>query len=172
LEPPLNEEGNPNPNGRNNREDIHADNELIWQGKLGRAAKFFMVWRSVLLDWEWDSVDRQILIDEFAWPTTKELSSALVGSYLWYQLMLYSVMAVFKVQQGGFTIRYLGFVELGIFRIFLFRFCMVIHVLFQLGSRSRASIDRWFEAAHEAARDDRYLIGEILMNYNPEQQTN
>ena len=61
----------------------------------------------------------------------------------------------------------LGFVGLGIFRKLLFRVCMTVHILFQIGSRSRSSIDRWFEAAHEAARDDRYLIGELLMDYDP-----
>jgi len=172
LEPPLNEDGNPNPNARiNNREDANTENELIWQGKQGRAAMFFKIWRSVLVDWEWDSVDRTILIDEFARPTTREIASALVGSSLSYQLALYAVIAIFKVQQGGFTLPLLGFVELGIFRNFLFRFCMAVHVLFQIGSRSRTNMDRWFEAAHEAARDDRYLIGELLMNYNPEEQT-
>jgi len=171
LEPPLNEDGNPNPNARNNdREDANADIGLTWQGKQGRVARFFKIWKSVLLDWEWDSLDRTILIDEFARPTSKEIASALVGSSLSYQLAGYAFIAIFKVKQGGFMFPLLGFVELGIFRKFLFRFCMAIHILFQIGSRSRSSIDRWFEAAHEAARDDRYLIGELLMNYNPELQ--
>jgi len=171
LEPPLNEDGNPNPNARNNdREDANAEIGLKWQGKHGRVARFFKIWRSILLDWEWDSVDRTILIDEFARPTTKEIASALVGSSLSYQLAGYAFIAIFKVNQGGFMFPLLGYVELGVFRKSLFRFCMAVHVLFQIGSRSRSSIDRWFEAAHEAARDDRYLIGELLMEYNPEVQ--
>lgn len=171
LEPPLNEDGNPNPNARNNeREDANAEVGLTWQGKQGRVARFYRIWRSVLLDWEWDSVDRTILIDEFARPSTKEIASALVGSALSYQLAGYAFIAIFKMKQGGLTFPLLGFVKLGIFRKFLFRFCMAVHVLFQIGSRSRSSIDRWFQAAHEAARDDRYLIGELLMNYNPEVQ--
>jgi len=171
LEPPLNEDGNPNPNGRNNdREDANAEIGLTWQGKQGRVARFFKIWRAVLLDWEWDAVDRTILIDEFARPTMKEIASALVGSSLSYQLVGYAFIMMFRLNQGGFILPLLGFVELGIFRKFLFRFCMVVHILFQIGSRSSSSFDRWFEAAHEAARDDRYLIGELLMNYNPEVQ--
>lgn len=33
---------------------------------------------------------------------------------------------------------------------------------------SRQSLVHWFEAAHKIARDDRYLIGEILVNYSPQ----
>jgi E3 ubiquitin-protein ligase MARCH6 len=169
LEPPLNEDGNPNPNARNNgREDGNIEIGLSWQGKQGRVARFFKIWKSVLLNWEWDSVDRTILIDEFTRPTTKEIASTLVGSLLSYQLAGHAFVALFKLKQGGFLFPILGFVELGVFRKFLFRFCMAVHILFQIGSRSHSSIDHWFEAAHEAARDDRYLIGELLMNYNPE----
>ncbi len=168
LEPPLNEDGNPNPNARNNdREDPNADIGLTWQGKQGRVARFFRAWRSVLLDWDWSAVDSTILLDEFARPTTKEIASTLVGSWLSYQVAGQAFLAIFKVKQGGFLFPLIGLVELGVFRIFLFRFCMTVHILFQIGSRSRSSIDGWFEAAHEAARDDRYLIGELLMNYNP-----
>jgi len=164
LEPPFNEDGNPNPNARN-RDDINAENALVWQGKRGRVAKFFKILRSISIDWEWDAVDRTILIDDFALPATKEIASTLVGSCLSYRLLLYVVVALFKSQQDGVTLPLLGFVEHGASRKFLFRICMSIHVLFQIGSRSRARIDLWFEAAHEAARDDRYLVGEILMNY-------
>jgi len=173
LEPPLNDDGNPNPNARNNAgEDANAERGLIWQGKRGRVSKFFKIMRSVLLDWEWDTVDRTIMIDDFARPTAKEIASALVGSALSYQIVLCVVLTIFKVQKGGFLLPILGLVDVGIFRKLLFQICMAIHVLVQIGSRSRASIDRWFEAAHEAARDDRYLIGELLMNYNPEEITN
>lgn len=170
LEPPLNEDGNPNPNARNNdEEDADAEIGLVWQGNQGRAARFFKILRSVLLNWEWDSLDRTVMIEEFARPTTKEIASALVGSALSYQVALYAFTAIFSLRQGGFTLPIVGFVELGILRKSLFQFCMAVHVLFQIGSRSRAGIDRWFEAAHEAARDDRYLIGEFLMNHNGEE---
>lgn len=169
LEPPLNEDGNPNPNARNNNvEDPNADAGLLWQGKQGRVARFFRVWRSALFDWDWSAVDRTTLLEEFARPTTKEITSTLVGSWLSYQLAGQAVLAIFKVKQGAILFPLFGLVvELGLFLKVLFRFCMTVHILFQIGSRSRSRIDRWFEAAHEAARDDRYLVGELLMNYNP-----
>mmetsp|Transcript_22137 Transcript_22137/g.61597 ORF Transcript_22137/g.61597 Transcript_22137/m.61597 type:complete len:1302 (+) Transcript_22137:1087-4992(+) len=172
LEPPLMEDGNPNPNaGVNFEDDAQGEAGMVWQGRQGRVAKFFKIMRSVLFQWEWDTVDRTIMIDDFARPTTKEIASALVGSALSFQLALYA-FAIFKVQKGGLTLPLVGFVEVGVFRKFLFQVCMAVHVLFQIGSRSRANTDRWFEAAHEAARDDRYLIGELLMNYHPGEQTN
>merc|ERR1712176_188474 len=104
LEPPVNEDGNPNPNARNNdREDANAEVGLTWQGKQGRVARFFKILRSVLLEWEWDSVDRTTLIDEFARPTTKEIASALVGSSLSYQLLQCVLVAIFKPKQGIFA---------------------------------------------------------------------
>ena len=59
-----------------------------------------------------------------------------------------------------------GAMGIGVFRMLMFRSCMALHVLFQLCSAFREQLERWFEAAHSAARDDRYLIGEVLMNYD------
>jgi hypothetical protein len=65
------------------------------------------------------------------------------------------------------AVPFFGVVERGLLKMVLFRICMAVHVLVQLGSSSRARLEIWFQAAHDAARDDRYLIGEILMNYDP-----
>ena len=58
-----------------------------------------------------------------------------------------------------------GLVAYGVLRRILYRACLAIHILVQLGSSFRNVLDGWFVAAHKAARDDRYLIGEILLNY-------
>ena len=42
---------------------------------------------------------------------------------------------------------------------------MACHVLAQLCLTMRSPLAHWFQAAHKVARDDRYLIGEVLMNY-------
>ena len=47
---------------------------------------------------------------------------------------------------------------------------MAFHVIVQVSSASRSKFEGWFQAAHDAARDDRYLIGEVLMNYDPEDE--
>jgi E3 ubiquitin-protein ligase MARCH6 len=148
--------------------DGTADNANgSWQGKTGRVARFFSIWRSVLLKWEWDTVDRVALLDDFARPITRQVASALVGSSLSWQFAIYLAPLVLQVEKGGFVLPFFGLVERGVFRMMLFRMCTLIHVGIQLCSAHRGRIEKGFQVAHEAARDDRYLVGEILMNYDP-----
>ncbi len=49
----------------------------------------------------------------------------------------------------------------------IFRFFALISVFMQLLVSKRDGLGRWYEAAHKIARDDRYLIGDILLNYSP-----
>jgi hypothetical protein len=67
-----------------------------------------------------------------------------------------------------FTVPGIGSVATGSFRMAAFRICLALHVLVQLCVAFRAPLERWFQAAHKVARDDRYLIGELLMNYSAE----
>jgi E3 ubiquitin-protein ligase MARCH6 len=174
LEPPFDENGNANPLARNrdlnlaNRRDVNNnDLQLFWQGNRGRAANFYRIWQSVLVTWEWDAVDRTKLVDDFARPVAKQLASALIGSFLSFQLLHFLLVSAFRGGQGGINFPLLGLVDHIACRIVLFRFCMLLHVLLQVSSGFSGHIDGWFEAAHEAARDDRYLIGEVLLNYDP-----
>lgn len=186
LEPPIDEIGNNNNNvnlGDNNgmvqdqgAVDPYNANEagnlnpVAWQGKQGRVANFFQIWKPMIADWEWDLVDRTTLLDEFTRPITKQLASALLGSILSFQFVHYVVMTVFTVQTDGIVFPLLGLVEKGVVNRALFRCCTMLHVLVQIASSFRDSIDGWFEVAHEAARDDRYLIGELLIDYDQEEQ--
>lgn len=201
LEPPLDGNGmgevirNNANEGDREIEGMEEDNvdELYqsWQGKRGRVARFFNVWRSVLSDWEWDAVDHVKLLEDFARPITRQLASALVGSSLSFYFSLYLVPLLARHEEGGVVgkclkwrcclsissninlikcciVPVIGQIDPGLFRKALFRLCMGFHIIVQLGSASRARLEGWFDAAHEAARDDRYLIGEILMNYDEE----
>ncbi|KAG7357135.1 ring-variant domain containing protein [Nitzschia inconspicua] len=168
LEPPMDENGNIIRLDRNveGGDDIMGiGNDTPWQGGRGRAAKFYEIWFKVFRNWEWDAVDRMPLLDEFARPVTRNLASALVGSSLSFYILVYLFEAAFPIQDNAIIFPIIGLVGKGTFRMFSFRLCMVIHVLFQLASSFRGSVNSWFEAAHEAARDDRYLIGEVLLNY-------
>ena len=169
LEPPLDENGNPMPariRGNNQGDpDQNAVNGLRWQGKEGHVARFFNIWRAALLDWNWEKVDPVTLLEEFAYPITKQLLSALVGSALSFTLLMNVVPLLVRAEQGSLLLPLLGQVERGVFRQAAFRTCMAIHVIVQLCSANRGRLEGWFEAAHNAARDDRYLIGEVLMNY-------
>jgi E3 ubiquitin-protein ligase MARCH6 len=173
IEPPVDENGNANPQVRNrgleanNRDDLNRnENVIVWQGKHGRVANFFRIWRVVLFNWEWDAVNRTALLEQFARPVTRQLASAFIGSSSLFQLLLYVVTAVFPVQGDEVVFPILGPVNQGSFCMVAFRLCTLSHIIFQLASAFREIIDGWFEAAHEAARDDRYLTGEVLLNYD------
>eukprot|EP00980_Cylindrotheca_fusiformis_P001980 scaffold443_cov125-Cylindrotheca_fusiformis.AAC.29 len=167
VEPPEEHRRGAAANAGENGEAENQANER-WQGKAGRVAKFFGIWRSILVNWEWDTVDRVALLDNFARPITRQVASALVGSSLSWQFALYLAPLILQVGKGGYVLPFFGLVERGVFRMMLFRLCTVIHVGVQLCLAHRGRIDSWFQVAHEAARDDRYLVGEILMNYDPD----
>jgi E3 ubiquitin-protein ligase MARCH6 len=201
LEPPLDENGaGPAGNARNRGGENMEQAEdhlnapfLSWQGKDGRIARFFNVWRSAILDWDWERVDRTTLLEDFARPISKQLASALVGSSLSFQFSLYLASAIASFERGGIVgkcsnyssgflqsvahlfcsfsaVPFLGVIERGLFRMAVFRICMATHVIVQLCSAFRGRLEGWFQAAHAAARDDRYLIGEVLMNYNADDE--
>lgn len=136
-----------------------------WQGRHGRVAQFYGIWLRVFQNWEWDTIDKTLLLEDFARPVARELASALIGSSLSFQILLYLVSMAFPVWGKEITFPLFGSIGQFGFRLSAYRFCVVAHVLFQLASSFRCSIDGWFEAAHEAARDDRYLVGEMLLNY-------
>jgi len=146
----------------NNNElnDAHEDENIImeqprWQGKEGRISKLFSIWKSILLRWEWDAVDHVPMIHECALPVAKQLSIPLVVSSLYYAAWLL-VSSIF----GSYE-------EYGQYRRIAFRISCAVTVMAQLCITFDYQIRAWFRAAHNAARDDRYLIGEILLNYDP-----
>lgn len=162
---PVEENGGGNGANRGENGAPAANANGSWQGKAGRVAKFCSIWKSVLVNWEWDTVDRVALLDNFARPLTRQVASALVGSSLSWQFAIFLAPLVVQVEKGGYVLPVFGLVGRGVFRMMLFRVCTVIHVAIQLCSAHRGRIESWFQVAHEAARDDRYLVGEILMNY-------
>ena len=67
------------------------------------------------------------------------------------------------------SVPFFGEVENALYRTFVFRTFVVITLLTQFAAANRAALRRWFQAAHRAARDGRYLEGEILLNYVEEE---
>jgi hypothetical protein len=49
----------------------------------------------------------------------------------------------------------------------MFRIFASVSTAIDFFNSSKRSLTRWFEVAHKVARDDRYLVGEILLNYSP-----
>lgn len=62
----------------------------------------------------------------------------------------------------------IGHLGEGFCRQCVFRFLVANTILAQLCYAFREPIKRWFRSAHQAARDGRYLIGEVLMDYVPD----
>jgi len=138
-----------------------------WQGKQGRIARFFSIWESVLFDWEWDKVDSVVLMKECAIPIVKQAAASCIIPFAFYSLWLF-VMSYMGKSSTGIHLPFIGFVSTGLYRMVIFRAFAILTMMVQLGSAYRAPLKRWFHAAHQAARDDRYLIGKILLNYSPE----
>ncbi len=131
--------------------DAVEPNEITWQGKDGAIARAFESIIGVILGWEWDKVDKRKLLQDCAFPVLRHLVIAFA-----FPMMAVAVVAPLVDAAG----RQIGTTTM--FRIFA-TVSMVIDFL----NSSKRSLTRWFEVAHKVARDDRYLVGEILLNYSP-----
>jgi E3 ubiquitin-protein ligase MARCH6 len=177
LEPPVEDNALLNVQGNNDGRNVGAaaaaDNNQAehremesWHGKHGRVARYFHTWQAVLDGWQWDIVDKTVLLDDFTRPVAKQLASALLGSFLSFQVLHILLISVFSTQEDGINMPLLGVIGTGTVNQFVLRFCMTVHIAVQIIANSQESILCAFEIAHEAARDDRYLVGELLMNFN------
>lgn len=121
---------------------------LAWQGKHGRVGRFVDVWKSICFDFEWDKVDSGILLNDCAVPVTTML--------LW--------TLAFPLAVLGFSFRRHSYLT-GLARVVCVRGALLVACLIQTARAWQEHVLTWFDAAHKAARDDRYLIGEVLLNY-------
>jgi len=121
-----------------------------WQGKDGVIACTVESVKAFASGWEWDKVDKQSLLQDCAIPISKHLaiSCAVPVAALAFSIPLLNTLG----RQIGVN---------AIFRTFTIASIVVDSV-----NSSKGSLNCWFQAAHNIARDDRYLIGEILLNYS------
>jgi len=122
-----------------------AASSSLWQGDKGIIFHFFNIISSVLFDMEWDKVDRTVLLDDCAMPVFWQLFITLTSS-----TCLYILSIVFSIGEN---------------RRILYRLLFSIALSAQLAFSFQPQLRAWFNVAHKAARDDRYLIGEILLDY-------
>jgi E3 ubiquitin-protein ligase MARCH6 len=127
---------------------VDADRATLdWQGEHGRTACFFEVWKHVIVDFEWDKVDPAILLDQFALPILRQLSITM--------LILSTVLLTcdwWHILPGLANV---------IVRSVLYATGAV-----QIGFVWKDQVRKWLQVAHDAARDDLYLVGEVLVDYN------
>ena len=125
---------------------------FTWQGEDGVIARAFHSVRPLFTGWEWDKIDRQALLQDCALPISKHLAISFVAPIA--VLLTVTPLTNVYLSQIGAT---------AIFRMFA-----IVTVFTDAFYSSKDGLSRWFEAAHKIARDDRYLIGEILLNHgNP-----
>ena len=128
-----------------NRAELPRD-PSEWQGSHGKISRFFDVWKAVVLGWEWDQVDKSFLFDECTLPILRILMVVLFVPTLVASMPVGWISASFPIAA---IVKSLVVIVLGI------HICM----------SCEKAISSWFDAIHQTARDDRYLIGQLLINY-------
>uniref|UniRef100_A0A7S1FWY8 RING-type E3 ubiquitin transferase n=1 Tax=Corethron hystrix TaxID=216773 RepID=A0A7S1FWY8_9STRA len=117
-----------------------------WQGPDGSIALALGCLKEVLASWEWDRVDPHILLEDCAYPMAKNLMVASCGSGC-----LGLLMSLVAPEND---------------RLMLFRGTVVMVIVLQVSLASRDRFVTWFWMMHKAARDERYLVGRTLRNWN------
>jgi len=161
-------DGNGNQEAVNLVHETEMKERRIWQGKDGRIAVFCDVLSRSLLYWEWDKVDRSALLQETTVPITCQLCLSLGLPFLLFILIDVTIRTYFStLTSTGIVLPILGLVDYGYYRMIVFQFSAVCVVISQLANAFQSPLKHWFEAAHKAARDNRYLVGEALLDFLP-----
>lgn len=149
-------------------DDVDGQQTGVWQGNDGRVQQFSEVIFSVLARWEWDKVEHVPLLEEFAVPIVRQLSLSLMVPLL-VSFAVTSSVNIFLANSYHESNE--PFFFGGSFRLLVYRLVAVITMSLQIAGGFQKPLQRWFDAVHKAARDDRYLIGEILLNYKATRKT-
>lgn len=140
------------------RQNANNRLETVWQGaENGRIAHFFKnLFRAFGL-WEWDQIDRQILLSDCIYPIERNAGIALLLPSFTLCLLQLDTSAVF--------FHLFGFALNGVAKQFVFRTIASWTICFLSIQAFREELHQWFNVLHKAARDDRYLVGEVLLNF-------
>mmetsp|Transcript_10031 Transcript_10031/g.14918 ORF Transcript_10031/g.14918 Transcript_10031/m.14918 type:complete len:1046 (+) Transcript_10031:74-3211(+) len=129
-----------NPQNQRNRGAQDVNGVLsAWQGRQGKVGKFYTQLYNVFSCWEWESVDKTVLLKEFATPIALRFGitrciPSFVGEIFGGGVLLYRVLSFITI-------------------------CVLLTVSYQ------EALKTWFARVHKVAKDDLYLIGERLINY-------
>jgi len=152
-------------NVNNNYQTIN--HEETWQGKDGKIGNFFYILKVVFQNWEWDKIDEEHLLRNSMIPIIQELGLFVVETLITF-IVIFSFLPVSNDYRQNFSI--IGVLDYGRYRMFIFR----IHALFVAATRLcvifQFELNQWFKVAHNTIRNDRYLIGEELLDYVSEQK--
>jgi E3 ubiquitin-protein ligase MARCH6 len=145
-----------NANAPNADPPDNANGHVSWQGsENGRIARFFNVLQAAMLRGQWDRVDPDVLLVECVIPIAMQVGLALCVPIVSY----------------GASASILSYIEHhhlldGVFQMFAFRALCATTIGTQCLVVFRDELQEWFKVVHKTARDDGYLIGEVLLNYS------
>jgi E3 ubiquitin-protein ligase MARCH6 len=137
---------NPNRNIQVQSANDGEHNNSSWQGEDGIISCGVKSIMTFATGWEWDKLDNKALLQDSTLPIVRHLA---ISSFVPW------AVATFLSHAGV------------VLTSTIYRLMIAVTILIDFVSSNRESLQRWFEAAHKIARDDRYLIGEILLNYAP-----
>lgn len=151
-------------NRGNNSQISGIDAVLCWQGEDGAIGRCFRAFTTFIVGWEWDKLDEEAMLRDCVMPICRHLFIAclaptvvtLIASFFYYITVAKTGKAIFFGSTDHHSSANL-----------LYRILAVTTSSVQMLMSSKTGLQKWFEAAHKIARDDRYLIGEILLNYSP-----
>ena len=110
----------------------------LWQGRRGHIGTFYQNLREIVIRWEWDKVDRVTLLDNFAVPIALNISFAHI----------IPTMIAFITDS-----------------VMYYRIFSTVMICSQVAFYRQDNLRTWFAKMEKVARDDLYLIGETLVNY-------
>ncbi|EED93082.1 predicted protein [Thalassiosira pseudonana CCMP1335] len=136
------------------------DRCLTWQGEDGSFGCCYNSIKAFASSWEWDKVDTKALLQDCVVPIVRNLLVAMLVPLLATPLVIFVYLAI---NESSKLLE--GMTEDQSTCTVLFRVFAISSVIVQFLNSSKHSLGKWYDAAHKIARDDRYLIGEILLNY-------
>jgi len=123
-----------------------SEHNSSWQGEdgiVGCSVKSIMAFAT---GWEWDKLDKKAMLQDLSLPIFRHLTLSCFVPWATATLLSQADIDLSPT---------------------ILRLLIVVTVMIDYVSSNKESLQLWFEAAHKIARDDRYLIGEILQNYTP-----
>lgn len=126
------------------RENIRQDH--FWQGRQGRISLLLNQFCIVFAKWEWDKVDTVMIKNVIRQPFL-----FFFHTYMWP--MMFSLLLPEAISESVFS------------REILYKIVSVCTTCITAAFYRQETVKTWFKKMHKIAKDDLYLIGETLVNY-------
>lgn len=139
------------PNAGGNRDAGNAFGQQpveAWAGENGRISRLLSVWKVSIVDYDYDKVDSATLLDDVCFPLLRALSIIL-----FWPLLCLGVICWRATTLSGFL------------RVLVVRGALLLALAHQSSHVWMGSVRKMVEWCRKTARDDLFLMGEVLMSY-------